>query len=100
MYTQEKELIVFDTLYEPEFTRTQVAKELNVSVKSIERYIIFGSIFIPELKKYVDDLGSLTGKRLLSSDLVYLEEIKDLKAKFSHQRVIDILTRKYSNIEN
>ena len=85
-------------MYEPEFTRVEVAKILNCSPKSVERYLSFGQRYIPELKTYFDEYGfSLSKKRILSSDVVFLEEIQDLKKKFCQDRVIQILTRKYSN---
>ncbi len=99
MITTDRELVVYDTLYEPEFTRVEVAKQLNVTVKTVERYLAFGAGFIPELRKYINEDGYLNGKRLLSSDLVFVEEIKDLKKTFSHSRVVEILTRKYSQAE-
>lgn len=106
MYTECKpeyettDIEVTSTIYEPEFTKNQIARELNCSVKTVERYIVFGSNFIPELTKYIDDSGFLNGKRVLSSDLVFLEEIKNLKGRFSPPRVNEILTRKYSQAEN
>lgn len=106
MYTEstEKYLIVLygteipveASLFEPEFSKPEVAKMLNCSVKSIERYLTFGSDYISELQKYFTK-GFLNGLKISSSDIVFLEEIQDLKKRFSHERVKQILTRKYSN---
>jgi IS30 family transposase len=95
MHTTERELVVYDTLFEPEFTRSEIAQQLNISVMTVQRYIKYGAKFIPELSKYVSG-DSLNMSRFHSSDLVFLEEIADLKRRFSPERVEAILTRKYS----
>lgn len=89
------EIKVDFTLYEPEYKKTEVAKTLNCSVRTVERYLYFGFSYIPEFKEYFNSDGTLNGKRIRSSHVVFLEEIQDLKSKFSHDRVCQILTRKY-----
>lgn len=85
-------------LYEPELTREEVAKELSICSRTVLRYIDFGSQFIPELKEYVNESGELIRKRFKSSHLVYLQEIADLKRRFSNDRVNQILNRKYKGV--
>ena len=85
------------TLFEPEFSKPEVAKILNCSVKSIERYLAFGFNYFPEFSKYFNDEFKLNGRKISSFDIVYLEEIQDLKKRFSPERVEQILTRKYCN---
>ncbi|MHC0068438.1 hypothetical protein ACWATR_37175 [Nostoc sp. UIC 10890] len=92
------ELRVTDTNYEPEFTKAQVAEQLKCSPITVARYIKFGADYIPELMKYIDKEGNLNGTRILSSDIVFLEEIQDLKKSFSLNRVEQILNRKYQQI--
>ncbi|WP_407884203.1 hypothetical protein [Scytonema sp. NUACC26] len=84
-------------LYEPELKRKDIAGQLGVTERTISRYIEFGSNFIPDLKEYLAEDGcSLNRKAFRSSHLHYLEEIRDLKRKYSPSRVIEILTRKYA----
>jgi hypothetical protein len=106
MQTLTFEIIPTEILYEPDLTRSEVAKELGISTKTVERYIKLGALYIADLQKYITgDISlmdtselQLNGTRLLSSDLVYLEEIKDLKSRFAPQRVEQILARKYQTI--
>ena len=95
---QTVELQVTDTLYEPEFTKAQIAAQLNCSVISVGRYVKFGADYIPDLLKYIGTDGNLNGSRILSSDIAYLEEIQDLKKSFGARRVKQILERKYVNV--
>lgn len=84
------------SLYEKEFTRQEIADELKVSLRTVSRYLIFGSQYIPDLEVYVDTSGYLNRKRVESSHVEYLREIADLLSNFSKERTIAILTRKYS----
>jgi len=88
-----------DELYEPEYKRAEVADKLQITVRTLSRYILFGANYIPALKAYVSS-DELNGKRILESHLKYLEEIKHLKLNYSPNRVAEILTKKYSPIEN
>ncbi|WP_414530355.1 hypothetical protein [Nodularia chucula] len=87
-------------LYEKEYSREEVARELNISTRTLSRYMIFASDFIPDLGVYVDEYGTLNRKKIESSHLEYLREVTDLLRQFSRERVIKILTRKYSQTEN
>lgn len=89
-----------EDIYEPEFTRSVVAQKLNITIKTVTRYLSFGADYIPALKAYVNDEGSLNGKRVLESHLKYLEEIQYLKLHYSAVRVSEILIKKYSPLEN
>lgn len=84
------------SLYEKEFTRQEVATELNISLRTLSRYLVFASQYIPDLQVYVDDSGYLNRKRIESCHVEYLREVADLLSNFSRERVIKILTRKYS----
>jgi len=88
------------SLYEKEFTRQEIATELNVSLRTVSRYLIFGSQYIPDLEVYVDSSGYLNRKRVESCHVEYLREIADLLTNFSKERTIAILTRKYSSKES
>jgi hypothetical protein len=89
-----------DPLYEPEHTRTVVATRLNITVRTLTRYLSFGAEYIPALKAYLNDDKGLNGKRILESHIKYLEEIQYLKLNYSALRVSEILTKKYSPLEN
>jgi transcriptional regulator with XRE-family HTH domain len=65
------------SLYEKEFTRQEIATELNVSLRTVSRYLIFGSQYIPDLEVYVDSSGYLNRKRVESCHVEYLREIAD-----------------------
>jgi len=88
------------SLYEKEYLRQEIANELNVSLRTVSRYLIFGCQYIPDLQVYVDSSGYLNRKRIESCHVEYLREIADLLTNFSKERVIQILTRKYSLVEN
>ncbi|MBG1262877.1 hypothetical protein [Nostoc commune] len=89
-----------DPLYEPEHTRSVAAAKLKVTVRTLSRYLAFGAEYIPALKAYLTDDGGLNGKRILDSHIKYLEEIQYLKLNYSSVRVSEILTKKYSPLEN
>jgi len=84
------------SLYEKEFTRQEVATELNVSLRTLSRYLVFASQYIPDLQVYLDSSGYLNRKRIESCHVEYLREVADLLSNFSKDRVIKILSRKYS----
>ncbi|RCJ42540.1 hypothetical protein A6769_37240 [Nostoc punctiforme NIES-2108] len=88
------------SLYEKQFSRQEVAKELNISVRTLTRYLEFAIGLIPDLSVYVDEFGTLNRRRIDSCHVEYLREVTDLLKNFSKERVISILTRKYSPIEN
>jgi transcriptional regulator with XRE-family HTH domain len=88
------------SLYEKEYSRQEVATELNVSIRTVSRYLIFGAQYIPDLEAYLDSSGYLNRKRVESSHVEYLREIADLLNTFSRERTITILTRKYSPKES
>ena len=83
------------SLYEKEFSRQEVATELNVSLRTLSRYMVFASQYIPDLQVYVDSSGYLNRKKIESCHIEYLREVADLLSNFSRERVIKILTRKY-----
>ncbi len=84
------------SLYEKEFSRQEVATELNISLRTLSRYMVFASQYIPDLQVYVDASGYLNRKKIESCHVEYLREVADLLSSFSKERVIKILTRKYS----
>lgn len=84
------------SLYEKEYSRQEVATELNISLRTLSRYMVFASQYIPDLQVYVDTSGYLNRKRIESCHVEYLREVADLLSNFSKDRVIKILTRKYS----
>lgn len=88
------------SLYEKEYSRQEVATELNVSLRTLSRYMIFASQYIPDLQVYVDESGYLNRKRIESCHVEYLREVSDLLSNFSKERVTKILTRKYSSQES
>lgn len=100
MLTTDRILSETDPIYEPEFKRVDVAVKLGVTVRTLSRYLAFGADYIPALKAYLNDENTLNGKRILESHLKYLFEIQHLKANYSSVRVSEILTKKYSPLEN
>lgn len=100
MLTIDHDMTETDSLYEPEYTRSVVAQKLNTTIKTVTRYLAFGADYIPALRAYITDEGSLNGKRVLQSHLKYLEEIQYLKLHYSAVRVSEILTKKYTPLEN
>ena len=88
------------SLYEKEFSRQEVATELNISLRTLSRYLVFASQYIPDLQVYIDTSGYLNRKRIESCHVEYLREVADLLSNLSKDRVIKILTRKYSLVEN
>ncbi len=84
------------SLYEKEYSRQEVATELNISLRTLSRYMVFASQYIPDLQVYVDTSGYLNRKRIESCHVEYLREVADLLSNFSKDRVVKILTRKYS----
>lgn len=88
------------SLYEKEYSRQEVATELNISLRTLSRYMVFASQYIPDLQVYVDTSGYLNRKRIESCHVEYLREVADLLSNFSRERVIKILTRKYSVMES
>jgi transcriptional regulator with XRE-family HTH domain len=85
------------SLYEKQYTREEVAKELGISTRTLSRYLSFASELIPDLQIYICEDGSLNRRKFESSHLEYLREVSDLLKSFSKDRVIQILTRKYSH---
>jgi predicted DNA-binding transcriptional regulator YafY len=88
------------TLYEKQFSRQQVANELQVSLRTLSRYLVFAAQYIPDLTIYLDAYGYLNRKRLESSHIEYLKEVQRLLNTYDKERVKAILTLKYSPIEN
>ncbi|MBG1265508.1 hypothetical protein [Nostoc sp. WHI] len=88
------------SLYEKQYSRQEVADEIGISTRTLSRYLVFGAQYIVDLQVYLDDSGFLNRRRFESSHLEYLREIHDLTRQFSKERVISILTRKYSSVEN
>lgn len=88
------------SLYEKQFSRSEVATELEISIRTLTRYLEFGTQFIPDLRVYLDEFGCLNRRRIDSCHVEYLREVSDLLKTFSRERVVLILTRKYSPIEN
>lgn len=88
------------SLYEKQYSRQEVAQEIGISTRTLSRYLIFAAQYISDLRVYLDDSGFLNRRRFESSHLEYLREVHDLLKEFSKERVILILTRKYSSLEN
>jgi len=88
------------SLYQKQYSRQEVAEEIGISTRTLSRYLVFGAQYISDLQVYLDDSGFLNRRRFESSHLEYLREVHDLLKQFSKERVISILTRKYSSLEN
>ncbi|MEH2050760.1 hypothetical protein [Nostoc sp.] len=100
MLATDQDTTTKDSLDGPEYTRTIVAGKLNISAKTLVRYLAFGADYIPALKAYVSDDGPLNGKRILESHIKYLEEIQYLKLDYLPLRVTEILNNKYTLLES
>ncbi|MCC5611083.1 hypothetical protein LC612_31110 [Nostoc sp. CHAB 5834] len=99
----ETEIIITSdmvSLYERQFSRQEVAQEIGISVRTLTRYLEFSIELIPDLRIYADEYGTLNRRRIDSCHVEYLREVADLLKNFSRERVVSILTRKYSPIEN
>jgi|GEM_PF-6330345 len=88
------------SLYEKQYSRQEVAEEIGISTRTLSRYLVFAAQYIADLQVYVDDSGFLNRRRFESCHLEYLREVHDLLRQFSKERVITILTRKYSTLAN
>lgn len=86
------------SLYDPQLTRAEVAKELNISLRTLYEYLTWGGELIPKLRKYLNESHGLNRRKIDSADLVYLEEITDLRKRFTKDRAAQILQRKYKEI--
>ncbi|MEH2036276.1 hypothetical protein [Nostoc sp.] len=100
MLATDQDTTANDSLDEPEYTRTIVAGKLKISAKTLVRYLAFGADYIPALKAYVSDDDPLNGKRILESNLKYLEESQYLKLHYLPLRVSEILNHKYTILES
>lgn len=92
------ELLVSHTdLYSKEYTRDEVARDLNISTRTLIAYLAFGADYIPDLFCFLNEQGKLNRTKLESHHIEYLREIKDLLKQFSRPRVVLILQRKYQS---
>lgn len=87
------------SLYSKEYKRDEVALELGISTRTLNRYLVFAAQYIPDLQHFLDEYGNLNRKPIESHHIEYLREVTDLLKEFSRERVIKILTRKYLQTE-
>jgi len=89
----------FLSLFEKQYTREEVAKELGISTRTFHRYLSFALDYIPALRIYVDEFGTPNRRKFEAGHIEYMREVTDLLKSFTKERVITILTRKYSQAE-
>ena len=96
--TYSHEVNVDYSLFDPQLTRSEVAKEMNISLRTLYDYLTWGGEFNPHLSKYLSESNGLNRKKIDSVDIDYIQEIVDLRKRFTKDRVEQILKRKYGGI--
>lgn len=83
------------SLYDPQLTRALVAKELGICQRTLYEYMTWGAELVPYLHKYLNEFHGLNRRKIDSVDLQYLEEITDLRRRYTKDRATQILQAKY-----